>query len=158
MQPKTPTALASLYDTDYQRWLSETIAQLRSRNFDHLDLENLIEEIESLGKREKRALASYLMRLCEHLLKLKYWEAERESCFRGWKVEIRNFRLAIDRILQDSPSLKSDLTEIFDRESHNARQLFLDASSLPTDGVSVNPAFSLEEALDENWLPWQLEA
>ncbi|MEM6838706.1 MAG: DUF29 domain-containing protein [Cyanobacteria bacterium P01_C01_bin.120] len=122
MQSETPAAaaLTSLYDADYQRWLSETVVQLRSHNFACLDLENLIEEIESFGKREKRALASYLMRLCEHLLKLKYWEAERESCYRGWKVEIRNFRLQIARILEDSPSLKTYLTEIFDREYRDA--------------------------------------
>ncbi|NEQ46808.1 MAG: DUF29 domain-containing protein [Leptolyngbya sp. SIOISBB] len=155
MQPKTPTTLASLYDTDYQRWLSETMAQLRSRNFEHLDLENLIEEIESLGKREKRDLASYLMRLCEHLLKLKYWTVERASCDRGWKVEIRNFRLQIARILEDSPSLKTYLTKNFEREYRHARQLLIDASNLPESVLPEKSCFALEEALDENWLPWQ---
>jgi len=153
MNLEPQTKLASLYEIDYQRWLSKTLAQLRSRNFDDLDLENLIEEIESLGKSEKRALSSYLMRLCEHLLKIQYWEAERESCLRGWKVEIRNFRLQISRILKDSPSLKTYLAENFDREYFNARQLFLDASDLPPHLIPQSPNFALEDALNEDWEP-----
>ena len=158
MKSETLAATTSLYDTDYQRWLSETLTQLRSRDFDHLDLENLIEEFESLGKREKRALASYLMRLCKHLIKLKYWEVERELSYRGWKVEIRNFRLQIARILEDSPSLKIYLTENFEREYCNARKLFLDACNLAENSLPVQPCFSLEEALEEDWLPVQPEA
>jgi hypothetical protein len=56
----------SLYDADYQLWIDDTVAHLQSRNFDALDLENLIEEIESLGGSDKRSLSSYLMRLGEH--------------------------------------------------------------------------------------------
>jgi hypothetical protein len=62
---------SSLYETDYQLWLDQTVKQLRSHDFSNIDLENLIEEIESLGKSDKRAVSSYLMRLCEHLLKMK---------------------------------------------------------------------------------------
>lgn len=61
---------ASLYDTDYQLWLEQTVADLRSQNFHNLDLKNLIEEIESLDKRDKRAIDSYLRHLLEHLLKI----------------------------------------------------------------------------------------
>lgn len=67
-----PLHYLALYETDYQLWLDQTVVQLRTHDFNHLDLENLIEESEGLGKRDKRAIASYLMRLCEHLLKLKY--------------------------------------------------------------------------------------
>ena len=105
--------LVSLYDTDYQLWLDQTVAQLQTHDFSSIDLENLIEEIASLGKSDKRSISSYLMRLCEHLLKLKYWESERATSLRGWKLEIRNFRLQIQAILQDSPSLKNYLRENF---------------------------------------------
>lgn len=59
--------LVSLYDTDYQLWLDQTVAQLQTHDFSSIDLENLIEEIASLGKSDKRSISSYLMRLCEHL-------------------------------------------------------------------------------------------
>ncbi|QIZ69355.1 DUF29 domain-containing protein [Oxynema aestuarii] len=143
----------TLYDTDYQLWLEQTIAQLQTHDFSHIDLENLIEEIKSLGKRDKRAICSYLMRLCEHLLKVKYWEQERETCIRGWRLEIRNFRLQIQLILKDSPSLKNYLQENFIQEYQNGRKLFLDATGFNSEIVPEDPCFTLEQVLDENWLP-----
>jgi len=66
------------YKTDYYQWIQETINQLRERNFNQVDWNNLIEELESMGKSERRAVLSLLTRLLEHLLKLSYWEAEKE--------------------------------------------------------------------------------
>ncbi len=153
MNPEVEVKLASLYDTDYQLWLRQTAAQLQARDFDKVDVENLIEEIESLGKSDKRALTSYLMRLCEPLLKMKYGETELEPCWRGWKLEVRNFRLQIKAILKDSPSLKNYLEEIFEEEYQNGRNLFLDGSELDSFLVPQEPVFTLKQALDEAWLP-----
>jgi len=157
MNSDVQTKVVSLYDTDYQCWLEQIVAQLRTRDFNDLDWENLIEEIESLGKSDKRAISSYLMRLCEHLLKLKYWQAERELCFRGWDLEVANFRLQIRAILQDSPSLRRHLDENFLVEYSSARKLFLKASKLDANLVPKESDFTLEQALDEDWLPWQPE-
>lgn len=148
MKPTLP-----LYDIDYQLWLEQTLAQLQTQNFSQIDLENLIEEIKSLEKRDKRAISSYLMGLCEHLLKVKYWEQERETCIRGWTLEIRNFRLQIQLILKDSPSLKNYLQENFILDYQNGRKLFLDATGVESDIIPQEPCFSLEQVLDENWLP-----
>ncbi|MCS7292352.1 MAG: DUF29 domain-containing protein [Gloeomargarita sp. SKYBB_i_bin120] len=142
-----------LYETDYQRWLEQTIAQLRARDFLHLDLENLITELTSLGRSEKHALASDLRRLCEHLLKIKYWEAERARCLRGWEREVLNFRLEIQDLLESSPSLSSYLQEIFPKQYRNGRKLFLQASQIDPQRVPVEPVFTLAQALDEQWLP-----
>ncbi|MCS6814793.1 MAG: DUF29 domain-containing protein [Cyanobacteria bacterium] len=155
MAPQVKAEPASLYDTDYQLWLNETAAQLRARDFSNLDLENLIEEIESLGKSDKREISSYLMRLCEHFLKLRYWESERENCFRGWKLEVASCRLQVQAILKDSPSLKNHLRENFRLEYRNGRKLFLNASELDVRLIPEEPEFTLEQALDEDWLPWQ---
>ena len=143
----------SLYDQDYHLWLEQTLIQLRSHNFEGVDLDHLIEELESLGKREKRAISSYLMRLCEHLLKIQYWEAERERCFRGWNTEITNFRIEIAEELESSPSLNVFLEEIFVKQYQNGRKLFLKASELDEGLIPYSPKFTLEQALDENWLP-----
>ncbi len=157
MTSEPKPSMMSLYDLDFQRWLNQTVAQLKAQDFYNLDLENLIEEIESLGRREKHATSSYLMRLCEHLLKIKYWEAERDQCFRGWKVEVRNFRLQIQEELEASPSLKSFLRDVFPKQYNNGRKLFLDASDLNAELISEQPEFTLAQALDEDWLPWQPE-
>ncbi len=148
----------SLYDTDYQLWIDQTVAQLKAQEFREIDLENLIEEIESLGRSEKHAMSSYLMRLCEHLLKIKYWESERETCFRGWDIEVANFRLLIQELLETSPSLKSFLQDVFSKQYKNGRKLFLKASQLSDKLVPVEPWFTLEQALEEDWLPWQPES
>lgn len=145
----------SLYEIDYQLWLDQTLVQLRSRNFSAIDLENLIEEIEDLGRSDRRAISSYLMRLCEHLLKLNYWESEREMSFRGWNLEITNFRIQIQEQLETSPSLKEFLQESFSKQYKNGRKLFLKASELEVTVVPEDPDFTLEQALDEDWLPWQ---
>lgn len=146
---------ASLYESDYQLWLDATVAQLRSQDFSHIDLENLIEEIEDLGKSEKHRVSSYLMRLCEHLLKVKYWQSEREICFRGWRLEITNFRIQIQEQLDTSPSLKAFLQDNFSKQYKNGRKLFLKASEMDVTLVPEQPVFTLEQALEEDWLPWQ---
>jgi hypothetical protein len=150
-------AKTTLYEKDYYLWLEQVAAQLRTGDLDAIDLENLIEEIEDLGRSEKRQISSYLMRLCEHLLKVKYCEAERESCFRGWDVEISNFRLQIQKRLKESPSLNQYLQEVYGEEYHNGRKLFLKASGLDTSTVPEEPVFTLAEAIAEDWLPWQPE-
>ena len=153
MEPQVKDKTKSLYDTDYQLWLEQTVAQLKARDFSSLDLENLIEEIESLGRSQKNAVSSCLMRLCEHLLKIKYWETERETCLRGWRSEVRNFRLQIQEDLEASPSLKSFLELVFIKQYKNGRKLFLDASDLSGKLIPEEPEFTLEQALDEDWLP-----
>ncbi|WP_460193488.1 DUF29 domain-containing protein [Thermosynechococcus sp. FA-CM-4201] len=144
-----------LYETDYYLWLNQTVAQLKAGDFANLDVENLIEEIESLGRSEKRALFSYLLRLCEHLLKLKYWETERQYCYRGWLLEISHFRLEIALILQDSPSLQPFAKAAFLDSYQKARKNILKAIGLSPELIPEVPDFTIEEALDEEWLPWQ---
>ena len=143
----------NLYEKDYYLWLDKTINLLENHQFSDLDLENLIEEISSIGKSEKRSLESYLTRLLEHLLKLVYWQSELEYNQRGWKNEIRNFRLGIQQIIEDSPSLKPYLSEIFSPCYQNARKLFLDLSGMAENLVSLAPICTIEQALNEDWFP-----
>lgn len=157
MNSEVEMKLASLYETDYQLWLDETVAQLQSHDFSNIDLENLIEEIESLGKSDKRAIASYLLRLCEHLLKMRYWESERETCFRGWVLEVNNFRSEIGLILKDSPSLRGLLDISFTSAYEKARKNLLKVMPKSADLIPEESNFTVEQALDEDWLPWQPE-
>ncbi|PZV01448.1 MAG: DUF29 domain-containing protein [Leptolyngbya sp.] len=155
MSTETDVKSKPLYDQDYQLWLEDTVAHLKSRNFDAIDLENLIEEIESLGRSDKQSLNSYLKRLCEHLLKLSYWETERDRCFLGWDREIENFRQEVQEILADSPSLRNRLGERYSAEYTKGRRLFLKVSNLDSERIPERPCFSLEQALDDDWLPWR---
>ncbi|MBD2112975.1 MULTISPECIES: DUF29 domain-containing protein [Cyanophyceae] len=82
----------SLYDTDFNIWLETTAAQLRSRNFDALDLTNLIEEIESLARQDRRALSNLLRQIYERLLRLNFWETEHARHSRDWIMGVLHNR------------------------------------------------------------------
>lgn len=102
----------SLYETDFLLWTEETVAKLKAKDFDHVDLENLIEEIESLGKSDKKEIKSRLTTLIAHLLKRIYVNMPQE--FNGWERTIRNQRTDLELALMDSPSLKTIWNDAFD--------------------------------------------
>ncbi|CAD5951398.1 DUF29 domain-containing protein [Planktothrix agardhii] len=107
----TKTSLKTLYDIDFALWIEDTVNQLKSRNIENLDWDNLIEEIESLGKRDKRELESRLTTLFEHALKRCY--VLLPDCYRGWEVTIYRTQQDIKKQLRDSPSLRNYLQEIY---------------------------------------------
>lgn len=102
----------SLYERDFYEWTQDAVAKLRNRDFDNLDLENVIEEIESLGRSEKKELQSRLKTLLEHLIKRLYINLP--SYFGGWENTIRTQRSDLELLLISSPSLKSAWIESFD--------------------------------------------
>ena len=100
----------SLYETDYALWLDRTIADLKERKLDSIDWENLIEEVESLGRTEKRELRSRLITLFEHILKRCYTSYTQD--YRGWQGTITRERRDLKELLIQSPSLKTYWQEI----------------------------------------------
>jgi hypothetical protein len=100
-----------LIQTDYIAWLDETIALLQQKNFAQVDWENLIEEIESLGRSQKRELRNRLTTLLEHGLKLCYSDYVQD--YRGWRETIGRSQREIQELLTDSPSLKQYWDEVF---------------------------------------------
>ena len=124
----TKTSLKTLYDIDFALWIEDTVNQLKSRNIENLDWDNLIEEIESLGKRDKRELKNRLVTLFEHILKRNY--VMLPDCYRGWEVTINRTQSNLRDILADSPSLRNYLREIYFNcylESLNNMQVEYDA-------------------------------
>jgi hypothetical protein len=102
----------SLYESDFLLWTRETVASLRSRDFEHLDVENLIEEIECLGNSYRDELESRLETLLAHCLKRLY--VNMPYCFNGWENTIREQRRRIEIRLRKTPSLKTFWDEAFD--------------------------------------------
>ncbi|WP_017653041.1 DUF29 domain-containing protein [Fortiea contorta] len=143
----------TLYEQDYYLWLKTTINQLRAGQFSSVDLDNLLEELESIGRSEKRRVKSLLIQLFVHLLKLTYWDIERERNQGHWKGEIRTFRRKIEDTLEDSPSLKPYILEVFDECYQEARKEASDRSQLPIETFPATIIGSLEQILDENWFP-----
>jgi len=142
-----------LYETDYHLWVLETVKQLQNGDFEAVDWENLIDEVSDLSRRDQQKLRSLLKRLVEHLLKLKYWQAQVNDNQAHWKTEILNFRQQLQDILEDSPSLKPYLKEVYPQCYQKGRKLASTASQLPIETFPEEPIAPLDQVLDENWLP-----
>jgi hypothetical protein len=95
---------SQLYETDFYAWTLEQAKLLKQGQLNQLDIVNLIEEIESLGKREKQELRNRLGILIGHLLKWRYQSDKRSN---SWKATIREQRRRIKEHLEENPSLKS---------------------------------------------------
>ena len=101
----------SLYESDFLLWTQDTIAKLKTQNFDQVDWDNLIEEIEALGRSERQELANRLEVLLAHLLKRGY--VDLPDCFNGWENTIREQRRRITLRLKNTPSLKASWDQCF---------------------------------------------
>jgi len=102
----------SLYEQDILLWVEDTVNKLKNHDFENLDIDNLIEEVESLGISQKKELISRLMVLLEHLLKRLYVDLPYD--YNGWERTIRNQRSEIDLLISQVPSLKSRWDISFD--------------------------------------------
>lgn len=117
--PLTPSL--TLYDGDLDLWLETAITQLKAGDFDNLDIESLIEELEGLSGSNKREVETMLIRLIEHIFKRCY--VKLPDCYRGWEVTIINQRDELRRLLKQSPSLKRHFLQSFDDSFDTALEI-----------------------------------
>ena len=110
--------MTAKYDEDFYLWTQTQAKYLEERKLDMLDFENLIEEIEDLGKRHEDALESCIIILYHHLLKEKYQPTE--MC-NSWERSIRNSKKKIKKILKKHPGLKPKLKTICVESYQEAR-------------------------------------
>lgn len=139
-----------LYDQDYYLWLQTVAHQLREGKFSEIDWVNLLEEIESMGRREKTALSSNLQVVLMHLLKYRYQPDKRTN---SWLLTIFEHRDRIWEALDLSPSLKPYLQEVFDKCYSKARKKAALETGLPIATFPPQSPFTLEETLDVDYLP-----
>ena len=146
----TKSKIKDLYDRDYHLWLEETSKLLKAQDFANIDLENLIEEIESLGRSERNKLISSLRLIYQHLLKWQYQPSKRST---SWNYTISRERDNVSDYIEDNPSLKNllhdsaSLTKAYQRGRRDAiRETGI--KNLPQDCP-----YSIEQALDYNFLP-----
>jgi len=137
-------------EADYARWCDEQGALLRSGKLDAIDRENLAEEIESLGRSERREIEGRLNILLLHLLKRKFQSEKRKS---GWKGSILEARRQLRRILAESPSLKNYPAQILREEYEIARLKAADETGLGEDNFPQECPFTMDDIFDETFLP-----
>jgi Domain of unknown function DUF29 len=142
--------LAQLYDTDFSQWIDKTVQLLEEQRFADIDLKNLIEEVESLGKRDKREILNRLIVLLLHLLKYAYQPDKRSN---SWLSTINEQRQQIIFILADSPSLRNYLTDNFKTCYSKARSRASDETKLSMTTFPEECPFAEVDVLTEGWLP-----
>ena len=149
----------TLYDQDFQQWLEKTINQLEQKDFNNLDIDHLIEELKDLGKSDKNALASNLIILLAHLLKLKIQADAPNTMKTSWYRSVIEHRERLLIQLENTPSLKSYLPTILDTSYPKRRKLALKESKLAAFGIPIPDEndypltcpFSLEQILNEDY-------
>lgn len=144
--------LSQVYQDDFLLWIERTVQQLKARDIDHLDWENLIEEIEDLGREQRHKVDSYSLQLLIHLLLYTYWQQEKVNCQRGWKNEIGNFRLELD-LLFESKTLHYYYLERLDFLYPKARKRAIEKSELSAHTFPERCPFTAEQLLDSTFFP-----
>lgn len=143
-------ATADLYELDFYAWVQQQAKFLRAQQWHHIDLPNLIEEIESLGKQQRQELRSRLSVLLGHLLK---WHFQPQRRSRSWLATLRVQRRDILRLLDENPSLKPYLEEALAEAYANGRDLAMGETNLPEATFPLGCPYSLAEIFTEDFYP-----
>lgn len=134
-----------LYETDFYQWTQKQAQLLRQGSWTSLDIENLAEEIESLGKQQKQELRNRLGILIGHLLK---WEYQPELRGKSWKATIWEQREQVLDILQDNPSLKPYLEEAVHKGFRQGISLVLRETPLDLPDLPKECPYAIAQILD----------
>ncbi|RCJ21460.1 hypothetical protein A6S26_23665 [Nostoc sp. ATCC 43529] len=143
------TNLKKLYETDDSLWLEQTIELLKEKQFSQLDLENLIEELINLGKRDLAKVKSLLRQIIIHILLIQYWQIEYERNYRHWLGEIKTFRYDLNNHLTTNlmNKLQDDLENIY-QSAVDFVQVKTDLKTFPE-----KCPYTLAQLLDDSYLP-----
>ncbi len=144
------SARRTLHDSDFYAWSLEQAALLRAGRAAEADLGAIAEEIESMGKTEKRELVSRLTVLLLHLLK---WERQPAGRGNSWRLSIANARDEIADLLGDNPSLKTVIDEVTASAYRYARRKAAIETEMGEDAFPAQCPWSFAQAVDEGFWP-----
>lgn len=141
---------AHLHDSDFHAWTQQQAALLKQGRLDQIDLEHLIEEVESMGASERNQLQSRLKILLGHLLK---WQFQPRFRSRSWNATIEEQRLSVIGLLEDNPSLKNILEERLLRAYPQGVLLAVKETNIDKSRFPVACPYSLAQILDTSFYP-----
>lgn len=144
-----PTTSAT-YEGDFYAWLLKSAELLRQRQFSELDLEQIAEELEGMARSDKRQLINRFAVLLSHLLKWQY-QPERRS--KSWERTIREQRKRISLLLDDSPSLKSEIEQKLADAYEIAVLSAANETGLDEDRFPESCEYTLDQVLDTGFYP-----
>ena len=140
----------TLYDQDFFAWANEQAHLLRAGKLSDADIEHIAEEIESMGKTEKRELVSRLAILLLHLLKWRHQPSHRGK---SWRLTIANARDDITDHLEDNPSLKAMLDSAMEQAYRTARRKAAIETEFDEDDFAAHCPWSFAQAVDGRFWP-----
>ncbi len=140
----------NFYETDFYAWTQQQAKLLKNKAWSELDTANLIEEIESLGRKERQELRNRLGILVGHLLK---WEYQPQHRSNNWLATIREQRRRLQDLLLENPSLQSYLGETLDRAYQDGIDLAVRETNLPYETFSTACTYTLNQVLNAEFLP-----
>jgi Domain of unknown function DUF29 len=141
---------AELYERDFFEWTQTTAALIRAGKWQAIDPESVAEEIESLGKRDRRELGGRLQVLVMHLLKWRYQPSERSG---SWRGTIEDQRTEILDLLDDSPSLRRQVPAILAQRYPRARAKAGGETGLPVESLPSTCPWTAEQVLAVDFWP-----
>ena len=150
---QSESTVNTLYEADFYAWTQGQVELLRNHHWSKLDLPNLIEEIESLGKQQRAELRHRLSFLMGHLLKWEYQPTKRS---RSWLNTIRVQRMDTLELLEENPSLQPYLLEGLQKAYRKAVALAAGETDLPDRTFPVDCPYTLDQILDDNFYPGEL--
>jgi Domain of unknown function DUF29 len=151
MNKLDPKNLAG-YDEDFALWSAEQSALLRSGRLDKIDLDNVAEEIESLGRSDRHEIANRLTVILTHLLKYQFQPGEASN---SWAASIVQNRDAIATLIEESPSLRPHPGRVLERAYRPARLAASGETGLPLATFPAECPFSIDQVLDLDFWPGQ---
>ena len=143
-------ANAPRYDDDFYAWCMDQAEKLTRGELDGLDIENIAEEIESMGKRDRREIASRFKRITRHLLKCVY---QPQKFSESWHHTIRSQRDELTGVLNDSPSLAAQADKLAGDAYPAAVRAAAAETGMDRSEFPSNLPFTVEELLDDHFLP-----
>lgn len=136
------------YETDFHLWTQQQADLLRQREFNALDTVHLIDELDDMGASNRRALGSYLELVLLHLLKWQFQPGKRTTL---WIESIDKGRNAIERLLEESPSLTPQLSTKVTAEYRRARRGAAKETNLPLTTFPEQCPFTVEQIAGDHW-------
>ncbi len=139
---------SNLYEADFYAWTLAQSKLLQSGNFEHLDLVNLVEEIESLGRQQRQELENRLGILIGHLLK---WDCQPKQRSKSWRATIREQRRAVQRLIEQNPSLQPYLEEAIAAAYESGLDLVVRETPLDYPDLPETCAYSIDQLFDPDF-------
>ena len=144
---------SSLYDQDFLRWTEENAALLRSGNVGEADLDHIAEEIEDMGKSQRREMRSRVRTVLMHLLKLEFSTVRSDRSVRSWSATLRTQRVELADLLEENPSLapkvRVAIAEVYD----DALDLAAAETGLPLTAFPASSPYNADQVKSRDFLP-----